>query len=410
MNVGMAVEETEAPAASSAETDGAINRQLANLYYAAGDPGSYGGVERLYVRARDLNIPVNRERVRRFLTEQVTYQLHKPALHKYVRNQTVVAHRDDQWQADLAVMMDLARANNGHRYVLTCVDVLSRYAWAVPVRSKTAAHVLAALKQLFANAAPRKPKRLQTDKGTEFHNARVRKFLHDQGVELFSTNSDHKAALVERFNRTLKTRIYKHLTANNTRRYVNVLPDILYSYNRSQHRTIGRAPVDVQTDEDDSAVWRRVYYDSKEAQLRRADALPTNTDNVANVGDRVRLSRWKAAFEKGYMPNWTREHYVVTGAREPRRGGAPRPVYDLDDTLAETLEGACYPEELQRIPGVATNVLEVERVLRKRRGPNNETESLVKFDGWPQKFNRWITDAELQQYRRPLVEQQQQHG
>jgi transposase InsO family protein len=384
----------------------AIDNQLSNLYYAPGDPASYGGIERLYDRARDVNIPADRNRVRKFLSEQVAYELHKPSRHRFARNQTLVSNKDDQWQADLADMRDVSKDNDHHNFMLTCIDVLSRYAWVVPVRSKASKHVRAAMQQLFLMAAPRRPKRVQTDKGAEFHNAQVRKFLNDRGVELFSTNSDKKAAVVERFNRTLKSRIYKHFTAWNTRRYINVLQDFVYSYNHSYHRTIGTRPVDVVTDEDCNTVWRRVYYDSKEAQLRRSDAYPTNTDNIMNIGNRVRLSRWKGHFEKGYLPNWSREHYKVTAARQPRRGGFPRPVYKLKDMQNEDIEGACYPEELQNIPPSAANVLEVEQVLRKRHDKHNNAETLVRFKGWPAKFNRWLSDAELQQYQRPPREQQ----
>ena len=250
-------------------TDGSVDKQLASLYYSAGDPASYGGVERLYDRAVQLGIPnISRARVRKFLTKQVTYALHKPAKRKFQHNQTKVSRRDEQWQADLAIMSNVSSDNGGYNYILTCIDVLSRYAWAVPVRTKGAAHMLEAIQQLFQQAAPRKPKRLQTDKGKEFYNAIVRKYLSEQGVELFSTNSDYKAALVERFNRTLKGRIYRHFTANNTRRYVDVLADIVHSYNHSYHRTIGRAPADITSKKDDSDVWRRVYY-----QVRRRSSV-----------------------------------------------------------------------------------------------------------------------------------------
>jgi transposase InsO family protein len=387
-------------------TENAIDKQLANLYYAPGDPASYGGVDRLYERARDLNLPVDRHRVRKFLTEQVTYELHKPARQRFARNQTLVSNIDDQWQADLADMRDVSKDNDRFNYLLTCIDVLSRYAWVIPVRSKTSTHMRAAIQQLFALAAPRKPKRMQTDKGNEFHNAQVRKHLTDQGIELFSTNSDHKAAIVERFNRTLKARIFKHFTAQSTRRYINVLQDIVCSYNHCFHRTIGQRPVDVVTREDGKAVWRRVYYDSKEARLRRADAYPTNTDNITNVGDHVRLSRWKGRFEKGYVPSWSREHFQVKSVTKPRRGGNRRPVYKLKDMQDEDIEGVCYPEELQYVPPKAANTLEVERVLRKRRGQDNNIETLVRFKGWPEKFNRWLSDAELRHHQRPLREQQ----
>jgi transposase InsO family protein len=383
---------------ATGRTDEITNHRLANVYYTPGDPGSYGGVERLHSRARELNIPIDRSGVRKFLAQQATYQLHKPARHTFVRNQTVVAHIDEQWQADLADMTNISSENNGYTFLLTCIDILSRYAWVVPVRSKSAPHMLSAMRQLFKQASPRKPARLQTDKGREFYNAPVRRFLSEQGVELFSTNSDHKAAVVERFNRTLKHRIYKHFTASNTRRYLDVLPDIVRSYNDSYHRTIGQRPKAVTTTADEKRVWRRVYYDSRKRGSKKSVQLPA-------AGDRVRLSRWKGTFEKGYVPNWSREHYEVVGMRPQRRGGMPRPVYKLKDMLGEDIEGACYPEEIQHVPEAAARVIEVERILRQQRH-GNQVKYLVKFKGWPYKFNRWLTKTELRQYQKPLREQQ----
>ena len=384
-------------------SDDAVDKQLSNLYYAAGDPAGYGGIERLYARAKDLNIPVTRERVRKFLARQYTYTLHKPVRHVFKRNQTVVHHRDQQWQADLADMRTLADKNDGHCYILTCVDVLSRYAWAVPVRSKSAKDMLVAMRELFKRAAPRKPTRLQTDKGLEFYNNSVKEFLVAQQVELFSTNSDMKAALVERFNRTLKSRIYKHFTEHRTERYVNVLQDFVYAYNHARHRTIGRAPADVETEQDEHDVWRRVYYDSKEAQLQRSDA--NQRQRIAN-GERVRLSKYKAGFEKGYVPTWSRELFEVVGRREPHRGKSRcRLVYKLRDMQGEAIEGACYPEEVQHVPeakastaGNLPGVLEIDRVLRMRKH-GRAAESLVQWRGWPDKFNRWLTQAELAHYK-----------
>jgi transposase InsO family protein len=394
--------------------DEAIDRQLSNLYYAAGDPAGYGGVERLYTRAKDLQIPVNRARVRQFLARQYTYTLHKPARHIFRRNQTLVHHKDQQWQADLAIMNALANENDGYKYILTCIDVLSRYAWAVPVRSKNANDMLAAMKELFQRAAPRKPVRLQTDKGTEFYNQQVKAFLAAQNVELFSTNSDVKAALAERFNRTLKSRIYKHFTEHQTKRYVDVLQDFVYAYNHAKHRTIGRPPADVETQQDEHDVWRRVYYDSKEAQLQRSDM--NRARRIAD-GEYVRLSKYKANFEKGYVPSWGRELYEVVSKREPLHGKSHcRLVYKLRDMEGEPIEGACYPEEVQHIPGVVARteegklpgVLEVERVLRKRKLRGGIQESLVKWRGWPDKFNRWLTRAELAHYQQSPRQQQQQ--
>jgi hypothetical protein len=105
-----------------------VDKQLATPYYTPGDPASYGGLDRLYERAQELGIPADRDRVARFLSEQVASELNKPARHKFVRNQTLAAYIDEQWQADLADMSNISKENDGYTFLLTCVDVLSRYA------------------------------------------------------------------------------------------------------------------------------------------------------------------------------------------------------------------------------------------------------------------------------------------
>ena len=109
-------------------------------------------------------------------------------------------------------MQALSRVNHGIRYLMTCIDVFSKYAWVVPVKSNSASEITEAFRNLLENLAyPRVPKRLQSDKGKEFLNKNVREYLQQNGIEHFTTWSDQKAAVVERFNRTLKTRIWQYL-------------------------------------------------------------------------------------------------------------------------------------------------------------------------------------------------------
>jgi len=386
-----------------------INQQLTGIYYNLGDAGSYGGVEQLYNRARERIPSITREQVRKFLNEQVTYQLHKPARRTFTHNQTIVGHRDDQWQADLAVMSNLSRENKGYHYILTCIDVLSRYAWAVPVKTKGAKDMLTAMKLLFKQTWPRKPKRLQTDRGVEFYNAQVRAFLKEQNVKLFSTNSPFKCGLVERFNRTLKTMLYKYFTSHKTKKWHNVLDQMVAAYNRRPNRTIGAPPAAVVTEEDERRVWQRVYYDSKEAQLRRADQHRSDAGDMPNKDDRVRISLTKGHFDKGYMPNWGREQMVVKHVVRPNRGSLARPVFKLMDVQGKKVDGEYYREEVQRVPDrLKDTAFEVERILRRRVDEGGHTETLVKFKGWPEKFNRWLTNAELDLYQKPLHRQQEQ--
>ena len=349
---------------------------LKKLYYDAQDPGSYGGVEKLYRRAKEAGIRnITRAKVRQFLTDQQSYSLHKPARRHFQRNPTYVKGIDHQWQADLADMQQLSRDNQGNKYLLTVIDVFSKKAWALPIKNKSGKEMLEAFKRLFHDAAPRKPERIQTDAGKEFLNKDVQTYLKQQGVHHFVSHSDQKAAVVERFNRTLKSRIWTYFTAHQTHHYLEPLPKILHAYNNTYHRSIGRTPNQVRK-QDEPEIWVRLYGDGSKG-------AKTELKN----GQKVRISKVKGAFDKGYIPNWSEEHFLVESEKTN-----PRRVYKLKDTGGEELKGSWYPEEIQEI---STNKYLIEKVIRKRKGQDGEEELLVKWKGWPTKFNTWIPASDV---------------
>jgi transposase InsO family protein len=145
----------------------------------------------------------------------------------------VVVYRiDHQWQANLVDLGKLAFYNKGFKYLLTCIDVLSRYAWVVPLKDKTGKTLKEAFQVIFKMG--QQPIRLQTDKGTEFTNRIFQKFLNEHDVHFFTTyNEETKANIVERFNRTLKTKMWKYFTYRETLPYVDVLSDMVASYNHT---------------------------------------------------------------------------------------------------------------------------------------------------------------------------------
>lgn len=353
-----------------------MDNSLRKLYYDSSGAGSYGGVERLYRRARAAKIAgVTRDKVRNFLAGQFAYTLHRPARRHFKRNPIYASGIDRQWQADLADMQALADENDRARYMLTVVDVFSKYAWAVPIRTKDATTVTAGFAEVLRMAKPRCPERLQTDKGTEFFNAPFGRLLKRHGIAHFASESDQKAACVERFNRTIKTRLWTYMTAKATNRWVDVLQDMMQSYNHSRHRTIGMAPADVQKT-DENELWVRMYGDGDTIR-KRINRVPDDT--------MVRVNRWKGEFEKGYMRNWSQEHFKVAG----RSADAKRPVYKLKDDAGEEVKGAWYPEEIQPITDTEYRI---ERVIKRRRGANGKKEQFVKWLGWPEKFNSWVQE------------------
>ena len=352
--------------------------KLKELYYDPGDPGSYGGVEKLYRTGKKAGMRrLTRAQVRQFLAEQQSYSLHKPARKNFTRNPTYVKGIDHQWQADLADMQDLRKENDGYNYILTVIDVFSKFAWAIPVKAKSAKEMVIGFEQLLHAANPRKPVRLQTDAGKEFLNKEVQALLKREGIHHFVSYSDKKAAVVERFNRTIKTRIWTYFTAHQTHRYLDILPKLVDSYNRTYHRSIGRAPTQVRK-RDEAKIWVMLYGDGNKVAKK----------SESKKGKMVRVSKVKGVFEKGYIPNWSEEHFLVdTDQDNPRR------VYKLKDKGGEEIKGSWYPEELQEI---TKNRYLIEKILRKRKNKKGEKEVLVKWKGWPVKFNTWIPESDLE--------------
>ena len=281
-------------------------------------------------------------------------------------------------------MVGLERDNGGHRYVLTVIDVFSKYAWSVPVKTKDGKSVRDAFKSVLRSADPRKPERLQTDKGKEFFNREFTALMTQNGIHHFASESFQKAAVVERFNRTLKTRIWTYLSAKRTKKWINALPAILTSYNGSYHRSIGMAPNNVTKDDEDR-IWVRLY-DDGDTYLKRHRKVEN--------GAKVRISRIKGAFEKGYMPNWSREQFTVSSMvpQADKRSRNSRPVYTLKDESGEELRGKWYPEEIQQI---RDNDYEVERVLKGRTAADGTRELFVKWRDYPAKYNSWIKEQDL---------------
>src|SRR5271156_5836151 len=194
------------------------------------------------------------ERLWEWLRAQRPYTLHKPVRKRYSTRPYKTSEIDQHWQGDLVEMIPYANVNDGYRYILTLIDLFSRYAWAVPLRDKTANEVAAAFRHVFAQG--RQPQRLQRDDGREFDNRVVQHLLNIENIRFFTVKSQFKAAVCERFNRTLKTKMWRHFTRTGNYRWVDVLPELITSYNSAVHRSIGMAPIEVNI-ENEHELWLR---------------------------------------------------------------------------------------------------------------------------------------------------------
>ena len=231
------------------------------------------------------------------------------------------------------------------------IDVLSKYAWVVPLKDKTGDSLIAAFDHIFKTLG-RKPQRLQTDAGTEFLNRKFQAFSRRQGVHHFVTYNQTKVQIAERFNRTLKERMWHYFQHVQKWRYIDVLPKLVWSYNHAVHRS-KMCPADV-TWENVQQIWHTLY-DGMLGQRRQM--VP-----AFQVGDEVRITKAKGTFQKGYEQNWTEEVFKVARVNTVR---SP-PLYSLVEEDGTSIKGTSYVQELQNVEVRKRDMYRIEKVIRTR--------------------------------------------
>ena len=182
---------------------------------------------------------------------------------------------------------------------------------------------------------------------------------------MYSTHNEGKSVVAERFIRTLKSKIYKHMTSISKNVYIDKLDDIVNEYNNAYHTTIKMKPIDV-----------------KDNTYINADKETNDKDPKFKAGDRVRISKYKNIFAKGYTPNWSEEVFVIKKVKNT----VPW-TYVINDLNGEEIMGTFYEKELQK-----TNQGEfrIEKVIKRKGG-----KMYVKWRGYDNSFNSWINKKDL---------------
>ena len=282
----------------------------------------------------------------------------------------------DLYQADLADLTNISRYNDSHRFLLTIIDVFSKKAWVAALPTKSGQNVTEAFEKVLSSGAP-KCAMLQTDRGKEFLNEKFQSMLRRHNIHFYtSDNYEIKASVVERFNRTLKTKMYKYFTYKNTLRYIDVLQDLVDSYNATRHSTIKMAPNDVN-EANEQLVRSRLYPPKK--PIARWHFAP---------GDIVRIAKARyTPFDKGYEQQWTRELFQVR-SRIP----TDPPTYGLKDVQGETIKGKFYREELQKVEVTRDEHFAIDKILKTKRKADGKVSYYVSWLGYPSKFNSWVDE------------------
>ena len=251
-------------------------------------------------------------------------ELHKPVIKKFEKRKVYSQFKDNIWGVDLADMQSLSRKNKGIKYLLCVIDLYGKYAFVVPLKDKKGTSIVNVFNKIIKQSN-RKPNKIWVDQGGKFYNNVFEKWLSDNDIIMYSTYNEDKSVVAERFVRTLKNKLYKHMTATGKKIYYDVLDDVVNEYNNNKHSTIKMKPIDAKNN-------KRVYIDEHNEK-----------DSRFKVGDRVRISKFKNIFAKGYTPNWSTEIFIVDKVNDT----VPY-TYNLKDLNDEEIIGSFYDRELQK--------------------------------------------------------------
>ena len=263
-----------------------IRETLRKIYY---DPKTgFISAQKLYLK---LNKTIPLTEIQRFLDEQEIYQISKEVRAKYPFRHMIVYSSNDQWQIDLIDFSKYSRWNKGFKYLLCAVDVYSRKAFVMPIKSKTFS--TDAMKSILYIA---KPILIQSDNGSEFLNKSFQALLKSFKVQHTTAQvGDHnRQGMIERFNRTIEAMIAKYQESRKTNRYIDVLDDIVFNYNNTYHRTIKDTPEN------------RYIKNQSHGHI-----YDFNFVIKLSIGDKVRIIMEKKTFQKGYELKYSKAVYQI---------------------------------------------------------------------------------------------------
>ena len=264
-------------------------------------------------------------------------------------------------------MQKFSKWNYGIKYLLMVIDVFSKYGWIEGLNNKKTESVSKAF-DITLKASKRKPRMLWSDKGSEFISKHFKDFLDKNGIKLYHTENEEKSSIVERWNKTMKNKMFKMFSENNNTVYWNKLDELVYDYNNTRHSSIKMTPLEASKKENEKKVYNNLYWNLiylKPGKIK------------FKIGDKVRISKYKRrVFDKGYTPNWTEEIFVVNEVFNKK------PItYKIVGLIGEEVKGSFYEKELQK---AKQETFRIEKVLKR---DNKKKLALVKWAGYPDKFN-----------------------
>lgn len=376
----------------------ALDSVLKEQYYDVEKPGSFSSASKLYHIINANEKKGGYYKIKRWLNSQDSYSLQKTPRRNFKRLRMYTTGLSNLWEADLMEVQNIASENNGYRYILVVINVFSKFVWLQTLKTKTGAEVATKFR-IILETANTLPEKIRTDKDRCFISKAMQQVFREKNIHHYVTQNETKACVVERVNQTLRNKLFRYFNAKRTHKYIDVLQKIADSYNATPHRSLGYiAPKDV-TPENEADVWAYQYLRRPKVRERKI-----KSENVCKsekkqkrkvyrfkIGCLVRISHIRQIFDRSYHHRWTEEVFKVIQRFRKQNIN----LYKLSDINGdETIKGDFYESELQRVDKDENSLWVIEKIIkrRKRRGV---TECLVKFQGFPSKFNQYIPERDI---------------
>ena len=315
--------------------------ELLILETKAGHDGLYDEMLDISKQLLSMNI-INQEQLDNFIfnygkwilmekqQQLLAKEVFSPQITKFRRERIIPLYKDEIWSADLIDKSSLSKYNNIYKFILTVIDIFTKYAWSIPLKNKSGLSITNGFKTILSEgpmggSESRKPEKLWVDRGSEFYNKTFKSLLKEYETKIYSTYSYLKAVFIKRFNRTLLHIKNKPIFINGDGNWVNILSDAVITYNNNIHSTINMTPVDASNNPD------KVKYSFNFKNIKPK----------LKVGDYVRNADKRNIFSKGYTSNWNRELFKVNEVLKTQP-----PTYKIEDINGEIIEGKYYEQEL----------------------------------------------------------------
>ena len=279
---------------------------------------AYGSVSNL---ARASRLPVSK--VRQFLHSKGSHTQFTLATRKFKRRRAFARFRNEVWCMDLAYVDKLAKENKGVKYLLVRQNLFDRTVKAEGMKTKDSQETVKAFSSTITKR--NRPKEIWVDKGTEFSGT-FKKFCAAEGIQVYSTMNETKAAFAERTIRSLKNILYCYMEDFGYK-YIHKLPQFITTLNSRRNSSIDKRPNTVKNCDFMSILYGKPLRDYEKPTIK--------------TGDRVQISRYDLPFRKGYKSQFTRELFEIVAipTRTP-------PTYKIKDEQGEIIQGKFYQKEL----------------------------------------------------------------